>query len=103
MIRNPKNRLRPVSALRWIVSIWALGLVFRLLYFFQCRDCPIADFHYLLIDSGYGDLNSDRYETEPDMPPDQNPTGHNTPNTGTRRSSAAGWYRKKHKPVSGGT
>lgn len=32
----------------------------------------------LLIDSGYGDLNSDRYETEPDMPPDQNPTGHNT-------------------------
>ncbi len=56
MIRNPKNRLRPVSALRWIVSIWALGLVFRLLYFFQCRDCPIADFHYLLIDSNFYDL-----------------------------------------------
>ena len=32
----------------------------------------------LLLDSGYGDLNSDRYETEPDFPPDQNPTGHNT-------------------------
>ena len=32
----------------------------------------------LLLDSGYGDLNSDRYETEPDAPPDQNPTGHNT-------------------------
>ena len=32
----------------------------------------------LLLDAGYGDLNKDRYETEPDMPPDQNPTGHNT-------------------------
>ena len=32
----------------------------------------------LLLDSGYGDLNTDRYETDPDMPPDQNPTGHNT-------------------------
>ena len=32
----------------------------------------------LLADSGYGDLNSNRYETEPDHPPDQNPTGHNT-------------------------
>ena len=32
----------------------------------------------LLLDSGYGDLANDRYVTEPDGPPDQNPTGHNT-------------------------
>jgi hypothetical protein len=32
----------------------------------------------LLVDSGYGDLASDRYVTEPDASPDQNPTGHNT-------------------------
>jgi hypothetical protein len=32
----------------------------------------------LLWDFGYGTLHSKRYETAPDYPPDQNPTGHST-------------------------
>jgi hypothetical protein len=32
----------------------------------------------LIWDMGYGTLHSDRYETIPDYPPDQNPTGHST-------------------------
>ena len=32
----------------------------------------------LIWDMGYGTLHSDRYETSPEYPPDQNPTGHST-------------------------
>ncbi len=32
----------------------------------------------LLWDFGYGTLHGNRYQTEPDYPPDQNPTGHST-------------------------
>ena len=34
--------------------------------------------HRLLTDMGYGTLTSNRYYTEPDYAPDNNPTGHNT-------------------------